>query len=850
MNERANLEDQLASVVERIDVTIIQQEKENPSSEVLDLRQTTSETVTIEADPVRSFDKSLIQNLGPRPSKRLTVTIGEHVPSEHVLPVEIPAEPVMVEAREPIMAGIHQWTAPYEAPVSMDDLAAAASDLKPDVVDPHWYAHQYTPGEANTAFQERYRWWNRLRSPFVVWEHAYVQPVVEKVEDEVEELREEGEQIVTGAEQNWGAPVLVPRLSPIRVLAGFFGLALIVSLPAGAVSLGHSLSSSWSSVEGSGRAALSEAKSMQWSDAAASLSASDAALNHVNVLAVAISKALPQTRDAYTSARSLVSAGEKAAQAAALLSKGADKAFAAEAHDPVERIRLFGAYVENAAPLLDDAASSLADVNTDALPSDLRAKADEAKDTLTQVQTGLRETRVLSDLAAAALGETSDRRYLFIFQNPAELRPTGGFMGSYAEVLFNRGKISKLDVPGGGPYDLQSQLKARVRPPAPMRLISSRWEFQDANWFPDFQASAKKINWFWSQAGQPTLDGIVALNARLVVNLLKITGPIEMPEYGKTITADNFMNEAQLSVEVEYDKEENKPKKFIGDLMKALMERLSHASHDQWIAIAKLASDSLTDKDIQMWFSRSDEQDLATRYGWAGQWKPALGDTLAVINTNIAGQKSDYLIEEHVDHQAVIAEDGSITDTVTITRTHHGQKGEQFHGANNVTYLRVYVPQGSELLSASGFQTPDAKLFDTPLVTDPDDADLIAAETHPRIGPSNVRINDELGRTSFGGWIQLEPGTTAKTTFTYRLPFTVSELSARLQNGVGRTSAAPRPAYVLEMISQSGKPERTIDATVQYPPAWTPAWSNSGDTLGYNGLWDRDRVVAGLFQAP
>lgn len=867
MNERSRLEEQLANVVEQIDVVELPEEV---AQEKIETQVSVEETVLV--NPVRELDLALVKHVvRVTHSRRLEIRKAGHVVSAHVLPVMRPARLFKPEPHEPVMANIHEWSAPYDAPISIDTLAAAASDLAVAVHDPHWYAEQYTPGNAHTAFHERYRWWNRLRAPFITWEHADLgEPVVRKakprpvetlvnevvtlehkISDTVEEIREDVEQVVTGTEQAWGAPVLVPRLAPLRVVAGFLGLAMFVSLPAGAVSLGRSLSASWTAIEGTSRAAVDEAKAMDWGNAAASLAESDQALNRVNVLAVAVSQALPQTRDTYSSARALVVAGEKAAEAANLLSKGAEKAMATTVAHPVERIRLLEAYLEAASPLIEDSVTSLGRVNLSSLPEDLRPKAEEAVTLLGSVQTGLRESRVLAAFAIAALGEQSDRRYLFIFQNPSELRPTGGFMGSFAEVVFDRGNIDKLSVPGGGPYDLQGQLKVRVRAPGPMRLIADHWEFQDANWFPDFPASAEKVNWFWSNAGQPTLDGIIAVNARLVVNLLKITGPIDMPEYGKTISADNFMKEAQLAVEVEYDREENKPKKFIGDLMTKLLDRLAKASKEEWIGLARLASEALVEKDIQVWFTREDEQALADRFGWSGRLKPVAGDTLSVIGTNIGGQKSDALIDEHVEHEATISPDGSITDKVTITRTHRGEKGQLFHGANNVTYLRVYVPQGSELLSAYGFRAPTSGQFETPLPSDPEDADVIAKEMHPRIGPGNVRVTDEFGRTAFGGWIQLKPGETATTTFEYRLPFTVNELAARMQEGVARSSSDRRPAYMLQLASQSGKPERTIHSTIHLPPSWGVDWSNTKDTqIGYDGAWNRDIVVAGLLQAP
>jgi hypothetical protein len=125
--------------------------------------------------------------------------------------------------------------------------------------------------------------------------------------------------------------------------------------------------------------------------------------------------------------------------------------------------------------------------------------------------------------------------------------------------------------------------------------------------------------------------------------------------------------------------------------------------------------------------TRPEEEQLVERYDWNGRLKPTLGDALAIIEANIAGQKTDASIREQVDHQVEIAEDGSITDTVTLTRTHDAIKGELFKGANNVSYLRVYVPLGSRLLEADGFEAPSSSLFEIPLAEDLPDPDAAAS---------------------------------------------------------------------------------------------------------------------------
>ena len=60
----------------------------------------------------------------------------------------------------------------------------------------------------------------------------------------------------------------------------------------------------------------------------------------------------------------------------------------------------------------------------------------------------------------AILGWDGPRRYLVLTQNPAELRPTGGFTGSYGIVTFDRGRLTEhsfrdivlLDYPWDYPF--------------------------------------------------------------------------------------------------------------------------------------------------------------------------------------------------------------------------------------------------------------------------------------------------------------------------------------------------------------------------------------------------------------
>ncbi len=817
---------------------------------LIEKREPPVPVVVAQDDGVFARDRQMVERITkrakPSPVQRIAIAHRAHESSEHVFRLGAQVRRVITHTRDATAATIRSWMAPYDPPPSVEQFASLAQTLFIESVDPRIFQGQFTPGDADVAFHERYRWWSKIRAPFVRWEerkhetynikretsdaergtsnveHATCHVRIETLDDAerqtsgdarsagnylptwervreaahrlresvsvvVEDIRDQEVDMIEEVEQAWKVPLLVPRVDAIRVMAGLFGLLLVVSIPAGAVSLSRSFGSSVTQVIQRGEQGMMEARSAITQDiheqaaafgrASARFAEAGSALDQANAMAIALVQALPQTRDLYGSAQHMLRAGEKSSQAGALLAKGMTLAFEEPTLHPDDRLLTFRTYLTSAQSLLDEARAAAAGARTDRLASDMRQKAEALGSALAFSQASLRDLRAILDVLIDAVGHDRPRSYLVLFQNQTELRPTGGFMGSLAEVTFDRGEIKKIFVPGGGPYDFRNQLLARVAPPKPLRLVGGRWEFQDANWFPDFPATAEKIRWFWSKSGQPTLDGVFAVNETVMEDLLRITGPIEMPAYGKIVTADTFLSETQKQVELEYDKEENKPKKFIGDLMLKVLERLRTGSRDEWLRTLAVLAESLEKKDIQIAFTDPEQDELASRFRWRGEIKPDRGDYLAIVEANIAGQKTDAVIDEDVLQEVHIAENGTIEETVTLTRTHHGERGELFRGANNVAYVRVYVPQGSLLLDADGFDAPSSTYFETPLRGDPEDPDVERIVQHEREEVPDVITTDEFGATAFGGWLQLPPGQTRVTRFRYRLPFTAFEMA-------------------------------------------------------------------------
>lgn len=794
----------------------------------------------------------MLRPVGASRERKVAITHAEHVPSQYVLSLQkVSVEPIRHTPDERVsVAHATRMSHGSSGARPAEVYATISADLTSDNSDPHLTSQQFTPDTFEQAYASVYGPFDGVRtvlrdvsSVIVSWFQR-----VERVEQRVVEQTETAMTVLE-----------VPRLSLSRALAGFVALALVVTLPANAIALYRSVSSQENAATDVGNAAVGalalakDAGSIPSSadalkKASARFREADAMLSNASALAVGLASVLPKT---YRSARALLEIGDKSSDAGRLLAIGLDKVFADPTRGMDERLDVLGAYARTALVLLSDATKAAATIDPATIPAEKRAQVASLLAGLDQSTQAVREFAIFSDLLSAMVGKDRSRTYLMIFQNNTELRPTGGFMGSFAEVVMDQGKVKAVRVPPGGTYALKGQLLARIASPKPLQLINPLWQFQDSNWSPDFPTAAKKITWFWSKAGQPTLDGVIAVNASFVEKVLALTGPIEMPEYGKTITAANFLLETQKAVEIEYDREANTPKKFIGDMAEKLMARLTSLPQEEWFKIAGLVSASLDTKDIQIAMSDPEEEQVVERYGWNGRLKESAGDSLAIVEANIAGQKTDGMIKESVDHKVTVNDDGSMQTRLMLTRTHTASKGELFRGVRNVSYVRFYVPKGSTLVSASGFQTPNANLFKVVDEDTGNDVDIQMIESKSETRPDGVTVSEENGRTVFGGWLQLDPGASQTITLNYQLPFTTSDILARAEAAPQNAADAPRGAYLLLLSSQSGKSEREIHSSVTLPDDWKLSWSRrpgqSDDAgLNYSGPWDRDLVLAGV----
>lgn len=512
-------------------------------------------------------------------------------------------------------------------------------------------------------------------------------------------------------------------------------------------------------------------------------------------------------------------------------------------------IALVNKNLQPAIPYYQKALTDLNETDSKILPAEYQTKFNDLKLLLTAFVNDL-ESISNSTLAIQEIfGGQGLRRYLLVFQNPHEIRPTGGFMGSFALLEVKNGQITNLHLPAGGSYDLQGQLSEYVEPPAPMLLMNKRWHFHDANWFPDFPASAEKILWFYRHSRNITADGVIAINAEILNRILSITGPVKDEKRDLVLTSTNAITTIQKIIETGPDKAAKKPKQILSDLAPKFIEYFKEINPQQVLPLLNNLQEALTQKEIQLYFTDNKPQQTIIELGWDGKILPTNSDQdyLFVVNTNLQGQKSDAKIVQTVQHQASVQPDGSILNTVTITKEHTGEIGEEFYGQTNIDYLRLYVPQGSRLISANGFSWVDDKYFKAPEKWYTKDLTLSQLEEEVAIDPLNgTRITNEFGKTAFGNWVITQPGQTSRVYFTYKLPFKInySDTQSTQKKWIELISPTTlESSYQIVVQKQSGVTSK-FDSQIIYPPDWKPIWQQGENIqLAANGAVIKPTVL-------
>lgn len=284
-----------------------------------------------------------------------------------------------------------------------------------------------------------------------------------------------------------------------------------------------------------------------------------------------------------------------------------------------------------------------------------------------------------------------DTTYLVVLQNNRELRPSGGFMGSYARLRFASGGLVELAIEDI--YVPDGQIVGHVEPPDPIQQAFrlGEWRLRDANWDPDFPVAAEQVAWFFSQGKEPA-DGIMAVNLSLVQKWLGIVGPVRPADFPEMVTDKNFYQLAQRYSEEDFFPGSTQKRDFLGAVGRELFDKTIGAG---WAARARLAGlvwEQLRDRQMLVWAADPGLQRELSSLGWDGGLGRAEGDYLYVVETNLGANKANCCIQRRVTYDI---EPAQRTIELFWQNDHDFVHAlpPALWGGQYVDYVRVIVPQ-------------------------------------------------------------------------------------------------------------------------------------------------------------
>jgi hypothetical protein len=359
------------------------------------------------------------------------------------------------------------------------------------------------------------------------------------------------------------------------------------------------------------------------------------------------------------------------------------------------------ARIDAALSALSDAAALIPTLQEQGLDPRLASAVRSVKSALSGVAPFLDRSRGLLALERYVL--SGQHRILILSQDSAELRPTGGFIGSFGVLDIGPDGLALSEY-----ADVYTLRNPPGIVPVPVGAIpSGDFQFRDANWWLDFPTSARRLLGFWKDTGQKPVDAVVAIDIVTVKDLLAVLGPVRVKSYGQTFTSDNLLDRLLYIIEVQDVASPNK-KGVLVALANQLEARLVDSGLKDLSASALALAASADAKHVQMYFTDPVAQAAVTALGWAGTIVPPSGatDVLAVSNAMNRGGKINIAMRKSTDYSVALKTDGSAATTLVLDYANTASAGlppalnGDFHD-----YLRVYRAPGTVLAPGSASAT-------------------------------------------------------------------------------------------------------------------------------------------------
>jgi hypothetical protein len=318
--------------------------------------------------------------------------------------------------------------------------------------------------------------------------------------------------------------------------------------------------------------------------------------------------------------------------------------------------------------------------------------------------------RVLADTLPAFAGASGPRRYLFFAENPAELRGTGGLWGAFALVRAREGRFTVSR--------FQPTQTLPILPPEQVAVPFPEYRenygqygapgyWLNVNMTPDFPSAARAAVSAWEAIGRPSLDGVITADPFALRELLVVTGPIDAPIPGVTLTADDVVPFLTNGAFARFSDPVQR-KVVLGEAARAVVQRFL-ALDGRALARLQALGRALSRGHLKVYALDPSLQSAFARANVDSSVQESRGDVVAVIVNAGAGGKIDFFSKRTIHHDVELVPGGDVIATTSVTIENgaptSGQPGYVIgphvgEAGDNIPLVSVFCGFGCRLLHA------------------------------------------------------------------------------------------------------------------------------------------------------
>jgi len=326
----------------------------------------------------------------------------------------------------------------------------------------------------------------------------------------------------------------------------------------------------------------------------------------------------------------------------------------------------------------------------------------QIKKQLLELADNLQKAKKVINYFQGVLTEKNLKKYVIFFANNMELRPGGGFLGSFGVFEIGNYNISQVKV--YDIYDADGQLTVHLDPPKPIAQYLSvpHWFFRDSNFSPDFFTNYQKALFFLEkEMGMTDFSGGILLTTTAVENILYAFNDLYLPDFKEYINAKNFYLKTQYYTEKNFFPGSIQKKVFLSSLVRQLQNNFNTVNAKTLFSQIKK---SLDEKQIVVFFEDQNLQSFFDSSFWSGRVidpkctlsEDCITDYVFPYDANVGANKANFFINRFVNLKVNIDSQGKITHLLSLQYKNESP-AEIFPTGYYRNYFQILLPKNSTL---------------------------------------------------------------------------------------------------------------------------------------------------------